>query len=214
MTNPSTVTRKSFYDVPGTPTSFIDGGSQKVGGGAAANAETYYKDTIEKVVDKRLEQKPGATIALKAAMAGDRVEVTADVKPAATPDQKLRLQIALVEEMVHYTGENGVRFHPMVVRSMASTEKDTLGFAVEAGKRAKVTYAFDVAKAADEARAHLDEMESGKNERFGKFQFIERKSEINRANLRVVAFVQDEKTKEVVQTAVFDLEPSPAAKIH
>jgi tetratricopeptide (TPR) repeat protein len=214
MTNPSTVTRKTFYDVPGTPTSFIDGGSQKVGGGAAANAETYYKDTIEKVVDKRLEQKADARVALKAAMAGDRVDVTADVKTGAKPDQKLRLQIALVEEMVHYTGENGVRFHPMVVSSMASTEKDTLGFAVEAGKGAKVTYTFDVAKAADEARAHLDEMESGKNERFGKFQFIERKSEINRANLRVVAFVQDEKTKEVLQTSVFDLSPSPAAKVH
>ena len=134
MTNPSTQTRKEFYDVPGTPTYFIDGGSQHVGGGGAANAEKLYKDTVEPVVDKRLDVKAAAKIALKAAMTGDRIDVTADVKNSAKPDQKLRLHIALVEEIVRYTGENGVRFHPMAVRSMASTEKNVLGFAMTGGK--------------------------------------------------------------------------------
>jgi tetratricopeptide (TPR) repeat protein len=215
MTNPSTVTRKEFYDVPGTPTYFVDGGSQKVGGGGAANAEKLYKDTVEPAVDKRLDVKPAAKIALKASMAGDRVDVTADVKNAAKPDQKLRLHIALVEEIVHYTGENGVRFHPMVVRSLASTEKNMLGFALTGGKRANVTYTFDVAKAVSEAKTHLDEMEGGSSTRFGKFQFIERKSDINRSNLRIVAWVQDEKTKDVLQTVTFDLAPAvPAGKVH
>jgi hypothetical protein len=214
MTNPSTVTRKEFYDVPGTPTYFIDGGNQKVGGGAASNAEKLYKDTVEPIVDKRLDVKPAAKIALKASMSGDKVDVTADVKNTAKPDQKLRLQVALVEEIVHYTGENGVRFHPMVVRSMASAEKNVLGFAMTGGKADKVTYAFDIAKAAADAKSHLDEMEGGANTRFGKFQFIERKSDINRANLRIVAWVQDEKTKEVLQTVTLDLAPAAPGKAH
>jgi len=214
MTNPSTETRKTFYDVPGTPTYFIDGGNQHVGGGAAANAEKLYKDTIEPVVDKRLDLKAGAKISIRATFNGDRVDVTADVKNTAKPDQKLRLHIALVEEMVHYTGENGVRFHPMVVRSLAAPEKDALGFAMTGGKAANVTYTFDVAKAVADAKAHLDSMEGGANQRFGKFQFIERKSDINRANLRLVAWVQDEKTKEVLQTVTLDPRAAAAGATH
>jgi len=216
MTNPSTVARKEFYGVPGTPTWFIDGGSQHVGGGAATGAEKLFKDTLQSVVDKRLDVKPAADITLKAAMIGDKVEVGAKVAKAGKaakagkPDQKLRLQVALVEEMVHYTGENGVRFHPMVVRSLASTEKNTLGFPVAPGKGAKVAYTFDITKAVADARAHLDEMEGGSSQRFGKFQFIERENDINPANLRVVAFVQDEKTKEILQAASIDLKtPAP-----
>ncbi len=208
MTNPSTVTRKEFYDVPGTPTWFIDGGNQHVGGGAAAGAEKLFKDTVQSVVDKRLDLKPAADITLKATMIGDKVEVgakVAKVPKAGKPDQKLRLQVALVEEMVHYTGENGVRFHPMVVRSMASTERDTLGFPLASGKGAKVACTFDIAKAVADARAHLDEMEGGSSQRFGKFQFIERKNAIDTANLRVVAFVQDDTTKEILQATSVDL---------
>jgi hypothetical protein len=47
------------------------------------------------------------------------------------------------------------------------------------------------------------------SERFGKFQFIERKSAIDMSQLRVVAYVQDETTKEILQAAVVDL-PAPA----
>jgi len=210
MTNPSSVTRKDFYDVSGTPTYFIDGGSQHVGGGSANGAQKLFRDTVQSVVDKRLEVKPAAGITLKASMIGDKVEVGARIGKAGKPDQKLRLQVALVEEMVHYTGENGVRFHPMVVRSLAAAEKNTLGFPVAAGKGTKVACAFDIAKAVADARAHLEDMEGGSSQRFGKFQFIERKNDINRSNLRIVAFVQDEKTKEILQAASVDLKPSAA----
>jgi tetratricopeptide (TPR) repeat protein len=208
MTNPSTVARKEFYEVPGTPTYLIDGGNQHVGGGGASNAQKLFAETVQAVVDKRLEVKPGAAIDLQASLSGDSVTVAAKVGKRRKPGQELRLQIALVEEMVHYTGENGVRFHPMVVRAMAKGEKDALGFAIAPGKASKATCTFDVARAMADAKAHLDEMEGGSSQRFGKFQFVERKSDINRANLRVVAWVQDEKTKEVLQVASVDVKPA------
>ena len=211
MTNPSTQTRKDFYDVPGTPTYVIDGGSQKVGGGGAAQAQTLYKDTVESVIDKRLDVKPAAQVNLKATNKGGTIDVAVEVGKtvkSGKPDQKLRLQVVLVEELVHYTGENGVRFHPMVVRSVASTEKDKLGFPVVPGQTSKVTHTFDVAKIVADAKAQLDELEGGSNQRFGKFQFIERKNAIDVKQLRVVAFVQDEQTKEILQAAVVDL-PAP-----
>jgi len=210
MANPSTIARKDFYDVPGTPTYFIDGGNQQVGGGAASAAQRIFADTVQEVVDKRLEVKPGANVMLTGAMHGDKVEVAARVVKAGMPGQKLRLQIALVEELVRYTGENGVRFHPMVVRSLASAGKHVLGFPLAPGKRVKTAYTFDVAGIAADASVHLDEMEGGSSQRFGKFQFVERKSDINRDNLRIVGWVQDEETKEVLQVAAVDLKPSAA----
>jgi hypothetical protein len=213
MTNPSTVARKEFYEVPGTPTYFIDGGNQHVGGGGATNAPQLFADTVQSVVDKRLDVKPGVEIGLRASVNGDTVAVTAKVGKGGKPGRQLRLQMALVEEMAHYTGENGVRFHPMVVRAMARGEKDSLGFPLAPGKASTTGYTFDVAKAVADAKAHLDEMEGGSSQRFGKFQFIERKSDINRGNLRIVAWVQDEKTKEVLQADSLDLAPA-APKAH
>jgi len=74
----------------------------------------------------------------------------------------------------------------------------------------KTAYTFDVARIAADASVHLDEMEGGSSQRFGKFQFVERKSDINRDNLRIVGWVQDEETKEVLQVAAVDLKPSAA----
>ena len=214
---------EEFYEVPGTPTFFLDGGSQHVGGSSASGAEKLFEETVRSIVDKRLEVKPGARIDLKAAMAGDRIDVTAKVgrirnggaagksAKAGESDRKLRLQVALVEEIVHYTGENGVRFHPMVVRSLASPGKDGLGFPLPLGKRSKILYTFDLAKTAAEAKAHLDDMEGGSSKRFGKFQFIERKSDISREHLRVVAFVQDEKTKDMLQAGSVAIKAPSAA---
>jgi len=209
MTNPSTVARKEFYDVPGTPTYFIDGGNQHVGGGAASSAQKLFGDTVQPVVDRRLEVKPAAEIGLEAKTAGDKVDVAVRIGKTGKPGRALRLQIALVEEAVHYTGENGVRFHPMVVRSLAAPDAKAPGLPLASGKGAKLVYTFDIAKAVADAKAHLDEMEGGSSERFGKFQFIERRSDINRGNLRIVAWVQDEKTKEVLQAA--RAVPKPAA---
>lgn len=188
-----------------------------------------FEENVRPIVDKRLEVKPGADFDVKARRIGDKVEVsvkvarigkatsagpaaktakpgtpadpgkTADAGKPADPGRKLRLQVALVEEMVHYTGENGVRFHPMVVRSLAGSGKDGLGFPLPAGKAAKIVHAFDIAAAVADAKAHLDDMEGGSSKRFGKFSFIERKNGIDPAHLRIVVFVQDEKTREVLQ---------------
>jgi hypothetical protein len=208
MTNPSTAKRKEYYDVPGTPTYFFDGGDRHAGGGAASGAGALFRDTVESVVDTRLDVKPGATIRIEAAVSGGRIELAARVRTGGKPGRKLRLQVALVERMVRYSGENGVRFHPMVVRSLAGVDKDALGFPLVSGRSAKIAWTFDVAQVAAAAGAHLDEMEGGASERFGKFRFIQRKSDIDRDNLRVVAWVQDEATKEVLQAAAFDVTPA------
>ena len=56
-------------------------------------------------------------------------------------------------------------------------------------------------------KAHLDDYES-KGHRGEPFQFSEKKYQINHANLAVVAFVQDEKTKEILQAVYLKVVPA------
>lgn len=204
MVNPSVVKRREFYGVSSSPSYFFDGDSDG-GGGGADNAKSIFETKIDPAIEKHLAAAPGAKISLRATVAGSTVRARADVSKVASRSDKLRLQIALAEDVVTYSGENGERFHPMVVRAMALGAKDEQGFALEPGKGGTFEYTFDVAKAVADAKAHLEEFE--KVERKGEYTFRQKKHEIT-GGLVLVAFVQDEATKKVLQ-AVY-LKPSPA----
>jgi hypothetical protein len=97
--------------------------------------------------------------------------------------------------MLAHSGENGVRFHPMVVRSLGGDKAG--GFDLTAVP-ATIEHTFDLAKIKDELKAHLDDYEV--NGRHGKITFSEKKHVINPQNLSVVAFVQDVKTRRILQS--------------
>lgn len=99
-----------------------------------------------------------------------------------------------------YSGENGVRFHPMVVRQLARSADDAIGFPVK-GNAFDVEYAFDIDRAIADAKAHLDDFEIHST-RFGPFEFSEKKHAINASRLSVVAFVQEDESKKILQAAV------------
>jgi hypothetical protein len=106
----------------------------------------------------------------------------------------LNLQIALVEDHLIYSGQNGVRFHPMVVRSLAG--KDAAGFEIGRQKTTVVDHAFDLGKIATELKAHLENYEKER-----KVTFIRKMDRIDERTLSVAAFVQDTKSKQVLQAA-------------
>jgi hypothetical protein len=85
----------------------------------------------------------------------------------------------------------------MVVRSMALDATSAQGFALKPGKGGTFEYAFDVAKAAADAKAHLEDYET--NTRKGEYKFRQKKHEVT-GGLAVVAFVQDEATKKILQS--------------
>lgn len=205
MVNPATVKRREFYGVNSSPSYFFDGDADG-GGGGADNAKSIFETKIDPAIEQRLASAPGARIALRAAATGSTVKVKADVSKVTSPSDKLRLQIALAEDRVTYSGENGERFHPMVVRAMATDAKSDHGFALKPGKGGTFEYTFDLAKAVADAKAHLENFESV--ERKGEYTFRQKKHEIT-GGLVVVAFVQDEATKKVLQAAYL---PVPAAK--
>jgi len=204
MVNPATLKRQDFYSVRSSPSYFFDGDSDG-GGGSAENAKSIFESKVDPIIEKHLAEPPGARIGLRATSTGSTVKVKANVSKVTSKSDKLRLQIALAEDMVTYSGENGERFHPMVVRSMALDATSVQGFALKPGKGGSFEYTFDVAKAVADAKAHLEHYEA--NERKGEYKFRQKKHEVT-GGLVVVAFVQDEATKKVLQSVY--LQPAAA----
>jgi hypothetical protein len=227
MTNPYTQARSAFYAVPGVPTMAIDG-KANTGGGPADYAAELLTGSVAPAIDKRMTVKPGVALTAAATLGGGSIKATATLTPGDAKPGKLRLHLVLVEERIRYSGENGVRFHPMVVRSMASTgvepakppartreaqadeaeppSKGTgsllpvpvLGFAVEPGQARTFDYTFDLAKVAADGLANLEDLEQHST-RFPNHRFVTKKHEVDRDKLWLVAFAQDEETKEVLQ---------------
>jgi hypothetical protein len=169
-----------------------------------------FYDRVNPKVETELEAPANAELKLTAALEGDRVKanVTVDKITAASPD--LKLQIALTEDELRYTGENGIRFHPMVVRSLAG--KDSLGFAVASGGPTNVEWSFDLKAMSDQLKKYLDSYEQ-QGHRGDTFTFSEKKFQIDPNNLSLVAFVQDMKTKTVLQTVYLKIKPATTASV-
>ncbi len=219
MTNPSTLARQKFYTIPGTPTFFIDGYDSDSGGGAATDARSIFDRKVDPKVQEHLKAAPEAKIDLRATRTRNVIKVKTKVSRVTSTSDKLRLHIVLAEDMVRYSGENGLRFHEMVVRSVAAPPASAAakqpapaadakpaqaakpaaieqGFPVIAAKGGSFEYTFDLAKAVADAKAHLEDYET--NTRKGQYSFHPKKHEIT-GQLSVVAFVQNETTKKVLQ---------------
>jgi len=74
----------------------------------------------------------------------------------------------------------------------------------------KVEWTFDLKTMSDELKKYLDTYEQ-QGHRGDSFTFSEKKFQINSNNLSLVAFVQDMKTKNVLQTVYVKLNPTATA---
>jgi tetratricopeptide (TPR) repeat protein len=200
MTNPSTQSRGKFYAIQGVPGYAIDG-KQAGGGGPRDMTQSFY-DRVNPDVEKQLETAAEAEVKLDASMDGSSIKAKATVSNLKSESANLKLHIVLAEEKLRYNGENGIRFHPMVVRSIAGPEYG--GFAVKAKDTQSFDWTFDVSAVSAEAAKHLDEYEKS-GHRGEPFTFSEKKDKIDPDNLTVVAFVQDEMTKAILQSTLLRL---------
>jgi thiol-disulfide isomerase/thioredoxin len=201
MTNPDTQARAKSYSVSGVPTYVIDG-NKTVGGGSRENTKNKF-ESIQKEIEKDLETPAEARIKVDASLAGDTVKVAANVSGVTSESQDLKVQILLVEKELRYTGENGIRFHPMVVRAIGGEKAGGYPLA-ESSHEGSFDASFELAAVSAALEKHLDEYEAG-GHRGRSFKFTEKKYQINRGDLAVVVFVQDDKTKHVLQAAYVDL---------
>ncbi len=223
MGNRSSDARVKYSDVNSAPTIFIDGqkftvesgGDERLKSEAEKKATTVYSAVTSRI-NKNLEIASYAELTVNAEHAekGLKAIVTvANIKEAG-PD--VTLHVALVEEEVHYSGENGLRFHPMVVRSLARVSgADGYGFAVNTAQTNRYEHVFDIDDVVAQNLRYYDEwpIERNKevNERIGgdaEFdvgRFKEQRHLINREHLSIVAFLQDNKSKKILQSAFLQM---------
>ena len=199
MTTLETTARFKFYDGRGVPTFAIDGAAKSGGGGRENTKDVYARFKPE--LEHELELPSEAHVSVGASLSGSKVNVKALVKDVKTESKDLRLQIVLAEKELRYSSENGVRFHPMVVRAIGGPKAE--GFALTA-QGGTFEQAFDLDQISAAIKNHLDDYEAG-GHRGESFKFSEKKYEIAHNDLAVVVFVQDTKTRHVLQAGYLDL---------
>ncbi len=196
LTSPASEARRQYYieDVEATPSVFINGKYGAPGGGGVREARDKYQEFMN-ILGPLLEEPAKITLTARAVRSGDRIAVTAEASDVPRPGPKVRLRLALVEEWVKYTGGNRLPYHRHVVRAMPGGPD---GLALT-GKSGKLTAAVDLAKLRRELATYLETYAKKK-----RFPNPARPLALN--NLRVVAFVQDDATKEVLQAVEVKVE--------
>jgi hypothetical protein len=193
LTNADTEKRSEYYALQGVPSTYVAGGDDLgLGGPKAAGKDSFAR--LASTVKGKLDGDAPAKIDLAAKQEGDDVVITAAVSDLKGAGEDTRLRLALVEEVVRYPGSNGQRFHHHVVRAMPGGAG---GFALK-GATAKQEVKVNLA---DLRKALADYLEKANERR--PFPNDERPLGLKR--LRVVAFIQNDKTKEVLQAAQADV---------
>jgi len=201
MTNPDSVARWEYYrehhpdGIRGVPTSLFNGKPATGGGGPLAASESKFKQYVD-VINPLLEKTSAVKLAGKATRSGDKLAIAVEVANGDGNDMKLRLLV--VEEVVKYAGSNGIRFHHQVVRGMPGGAD---GIAIR-DKVFKHSAAVDLMDVRAGLTKYLEEyLAENPNRPFAR---PDRPTEMK--VLRVIAFVQNDKTGEIVQALQLEVE--------
>ena len=200
LVNAASEIRRGYYGIRVAPTLYLNGIMISNGGGGRNQSPAFF-EKLKTVIDGSLETSAAAEIKLSATKQNSLIKVSANVDPMNSNASDLRLHLVLVEDEVRYTGVNGVRFHQMVARAMAG--KNAEGLPLKANKSAAFEYTFDLVKIVQANKNYLDDYEINGRNFFTKFD--EKKHEMDFNRMSVIAFVQDQKTKQIFQAAQIKL---------
>jgi hypothetical protein len=190
LTNADSEARMDYYKraIRGTPTILIDGKPGPQVGGSLQHAEERY-NALREEIDPLLEKPAAARVDVSAKRTGDKVHIKASVSEIEKPGDKLRLRLVLVEEWVRYRGRNSLSYHHHVVRAMPGGPQGT----PLTKKDSQHTFDVDLTQLRKTLHAYLDDFH--KNET----PLLDEQRPMRLQNLRIVAFVQNDETREVLQ---------------
>jgi hypothetical protein len=117
------------------------------------------------------------------------------VSNLSKPGPKVKLRVQLVEDFVRYRGSNGMRFHHCVVRGTIGPGD---GATLDAASSVH-PFTLNLGQARNELNAYLDKHHKENPE----VVFVEKPLKL--ARLRIVAFVQDDATQEVLQAGQVEI---------
>jgi len=164
-------------------------------GAGTGDGKARYKQLCE-AIDEQLESKEGAKIALTIAKDDKGYKATAKVSEVEKPSDKVMLRFVLVEPKIRYAGSSGVRFHSHVVRGMPG---GVAGFAV-AKKELEQSATFNLDEVKQGLTKFLDEFAKEQAE------FSKPDRPLALKNLKLVAYVQNDETGEVLNAVQVDVE--------
>jgi hypothetical protein len=198
LANQDSEARFRFYfpEHGGTPTFVIDGMPLQRGGLLHQWGEVYA--AVRGTIERFLARKTSVRIQLAAQPKGSVVAVAADAEGSFTPNEPIRLRLALAEERVFMRGSNGIREHEMVVRVMPGGAE---GVELKDGK---LHYQGTIDLKA--VKEQLNDQLSADEEKY-KSKFSSKPMDLS--HLRLVAFVQNDRSREVYQAKLVPF-PTPA----
>lgn len=193
LTNPAVEKRHSFYKGMElyTPLILINGNVVR-GGGGRSSSEQVYK-SLRANIDKVLETKAKADLKLSSSKQGESIEVKVAVSNVENPSEKMKLRFVLIEDAVHFAGGNGQRIHHHVVRDLPGGAN---GFTLKEKSLTK-TVVINPEEVKKGLAKYLND--------FGGGVFQGKKQPMELKDLKVVALIQNDETKEVVTAAQIDL---------
>jgi hypothetical protein len=171
----------------------LNGKQRAISGANRSDGEDVYH-SLRDDLNKALETDTAFGLKLKVERNGDKIDVVADVTGLKKPGENLRLRFVLLEDSVRFAGR-GPRLHRHVVRALPGGAD---GFALtekEAHQSVTVNL-VELKKALLDYRSNINK---------GPLKFREEESPLNLKNLKVVALIQDDATKEIMQAAQIDV---------
>jgi hypothetical protein len=196
LTNADTEKRAEFYGAQGTPIVYLDGTNDTslVLGPREFGKRSYLG--LRRVLEKALETDAEAKVKLTAKRKGDKIDIKADVSLTEKPSEDVRLRFVIVEDVVHYRGRNGQRYHHHVARAMPGGAE---GIALT-----KQTSEHTVkANVADITKSLKEYLAAARKE----MRFPDKAEPMELKHLKVIAIVQDDANdKKILQAAQVDIE--------
>ena len=170
---------------------------QSQGAAAAARwraAEKKY-EAYRAIIDPLLEEPAACKIKATARQVGDKIQIQTDVADLDKPGKDAKLHVLLVEETIRFVGSNKLRFHHQVVRAMPG---GAAGVAVM-NPAQSVNQEVDLGNLRKQLVGYLDHYE----ETMRTFPQVSRPLDFH--GLRVIAFLQDDSTNEILQAVQVDV---------
>ena len=203
LTNPQSFLRYKYYGGNfGTPTVFFDGTEKITGGGPKFLLKNRF-NVYNLAITKMMNEKPELHITGNAIKNERLINVKLDIK--GKPVQNASLHLALAEKSIDYLGGNGVDKQIYVVRNLIGSRNEIA--VILKNNSENYNEVFDLNKIEQGLTNYLSDPTKDPswrpNVRFTGWRAKTDKIDSN--NLSVVAWVQNNSTKEILQAYYIDV---------
>ena len=192
----------NYYRGQGTPTVLLNGAPVNNVGGYLPNSPDIYRG-LRTLVNKQLETKATIQVDVKARVVNDTLQLLASVTgldQLGDEAKDVRLRVVIAEDEVHFLAKNGVRGHEMIVRRMVGGPGGT---EPKDGKLS-IKESIPLAELRSSLSNYLKKYEDDEG-----IEFPAKPLDLKR--LHVVAFVQNDESREVLQTNAIAVTAAPTA---